>query len=350
MLTHDMVAGLGARILARLVLEQAERDPALGERLRALLAPAEPAEAGDPAMMGSSPAMVRLRRILERVAATDAPVLITGESGTGKELAAAAIHRGSARAAHPFVAINCAALPDSLIASELFGHEKGAFTGADQRRIGRIQAAEGGTLFLDEVGDLPLELQAHLLRFLQEGTIDRLGGHKPIPVDVRVVAATNLPLRRAVAEGRFRQDLFFRLNVLSVEVPPLRERGGDVERLAEHFLTRFAAESSRPVRGLAEGALALIRRHPWPGNVRELMAAMRRAAVMADGPLVEAEDLGLGETVEDGPSLLTARRVTEERLIRETLAGYRGNVKRTAEHLGVSRVTLYRLMEKHGIR
>ncbi|MEW5729513.1 MAG: sigma-54 dependent transcriptional regulator [Pseudomonadota bacterium] len=350
-----MLSRLDPDLLAGLVMEQADKDPALLARLRPLVAARGGRRgednAGLPPMVGDSPAMLRLYDTIRKVAGTDAPVLVTGESGTGKELAAIAIHERSPRAQGPFVPINCAALPKTLIASELFGHEKGAFTGADQRRIGRIQAADRGTLFLDEIGDLPMDLQAHLLRFLQENTIDRVGGHHPIKVDVRVIAATNVPLRKAVADGRFREDLFFRLNVLTLEMPPLRDRGADVDRLAAHFVAKFASEGGKLIHGLAPDALALVRRHGWPGNVRELIATMRRAVVMADGPWVRPEDLGLPEDARTGAatSLEAARRETEEALIRQALAAHRQNIKRTAEHLGVSRVTLYRMLERYGI-
>ncbi|MBW7850713.1 MAG: sigma-54-dependent Fis family transcriptional regulator [Rhodospirillales bacterium] len=369
MLTRQMLADLGADYLARLLLKRAPADPGLLEELRgAALArrPADkfgngrmaawPAIAVGPRMVGSSPAMQRVHGAVRKIAASAAPVLITGESGTGKELAALAIHQGSARAAGPFVPINCAALPPALIAAELFGHERGSFTGANQKRAGRIQSAEGGTVFLDEIGDLPLDLQAHLLRFLQENTIDRVGGHHPIKVDVRVVAATNAPLRRAVASGAFREDLYYRLNVLTLEMPPLRERGGDIDELAKHFLIRFSQEMNRPDRALSTDALTAIRAYSWPGNVRELAAALRRAVVMADGEKIEVADLdlpadGIHERNEDTVirSLEDARQQAELTLLRQALRANRSNVKRTAEQLGISRVTLYRLLEKHQI-
>jgi len=365
-LTTEMLTGLGADYLARLILEHAPRNPILLEELqdraRTLSpAPNSPApglqaeKAGGGRMIGSSPAMRRIHNTVRKIAATDAPVLVTGESGTGKELAAQAVHEQSARAPGPFVPINCAALPPALIAAELFGHEKGAFTGANQRRSGRIQSAEGGTVFLDEIGDLPLDLQAHLLRFLQENTIDRVGGHHPIKVDVRVIAATNTPLRKAVAAGRFREDLYYRLNVLTLDMPPLRERGGDVDELTAFFLDLFAREIDKPARSLHPEAAAAIRAYSWPGNVRELAATLRRAVVMADGDLLTAADLALPAPEPDPtrqpgpPSLEAARQKAEEAAVRQALRGNRGNVKRTAQQLGISRVTLYRLMEKHGI-
>lgn len=353
-ITKELVAGLGRETLAGLLIEQAGKDPALIARLRPLLlAGGSGRRQGEgPEMFGGSAAMQRVRQILAKVAAAEAPVLITGESGTGKELAAAAIHRNSPRAGGPLVPINCAALPKALIASELFGYEKGAFTGADQRRIGRIQSAHKGTLFLDEIGDLPLDLQAHLLRFLQEGTIDRVGAVQPIKVDVRIVAATNLPLRKAVADGRFREDLFFRLNVLTVEMPPLRERDQDIDLLSRTFVERFAREAGKPLLGLSPEAAEALRRHRWPGNIRELIGCLRRAVVMADGPWIRPPDLGL--PVEAAPSrsaspLKQARRGIEEDLIRKALSLEHNSITLAARHLGVSRVTLYRMMDRYRI-
>jgi len=296
-ITKELVASLGVETLASLILEQIGRDPALLERIKPALKGRPLAKAddsgGDPPMVGTSPALRKLQATIGKVAVTDAPVLITGESGTGKELAAVSIHQRSLRATGPFVPINCAALPKTLIASELFGHEKGAFTGADQRRIGRLQAADRGTVFLDEIGDLPMDLQAHLLRFLQESTIDRVGGTHPIKVDVRVIAATNVPLRKAVAEGRFREDLYFRLNVLTMEMPPLRERVEDIDPLVAHFVAKFAREAGKAIQGLSPEAAQLMRRYSWPGNIRELIATIRRAVVMADESLIRPEDLAL---------------------------------------------------------
>jgi len=353
-LTREMIASLGSDVLAALILEQMGRYPALLDGLKpALAARSDAGGKPAPALVGGSLAMRRLQAAIGKIAATEAPVLITGESGTGKELAATSIHERSRRAREPFVPINCAALPPHLIASELFGHEKGAFTGADQRRIGRLQAAHKGTVFLDEIGDLPLDLQAHLLRFLQESTIDRLGGSGPIRVDVRVIAATNVPLRKAVAEGRFREDLFFRLNVLTVEMPPLRERAEDIDALVSLFIARYAREAGRPLHGLSPEAAHLVRSYPWPGNVRELIATIRRAVVMADGPLIQPEDLALplpGHDSQAGRGVLgAAKREMEAGMIRRALAAHRHNITRTAEHLGVSRVTLYRMLERYGI-
>ncbi len=354
--TPESIAGLGAETLSRLLLEHMGQDPALRDRIRSVLVQQRPrgrVEEAPLAMIGTGSAIQRVRSTIAKVAYAEAPVLITGESGTGKEVTAVEIHRRSARSQGPFVPINCAALPQHLIASELFGHEKGAFTGADQRRIGRIQTADKGTLFLDEIGDLPLDLQVHLLRFLQENTIDRIGGSAPIKVDARIIAATNVPLRKAVAENRFREDLYFRLNVLTIEMPPLRERGADIDQLVSFFSSRFAREAGKIIEGFSPEAAALLHRHPWPGNIRELIATLRRAVIMADGAWIKADDLALpSEEAEEhgGGALSSARRGTEESLIRKSLEEHRHNIKRTAEHLGVSRVTLYRLLGKYGIK
>jgi DNA-binding NtrC family response regulator len=303
-------------------------------------------------MVGTSPAMIAVNTAIEKIARSGASALIQGESGTGKELVARAIHERSARAGGPFVAVNCAALPPSLIGSELFGHEKGAFTGALVRKIGRIEAAHGGSLFLDEVGDLPLELQGHFLRFLQERTIDRIGGTTPIQVDVRVIAATNVDLSKAQAEGRFREDLFYRLNVLTIDLPPLSKRGDDIELLATYYLERFARDLRRPMLGFRESALRAMRAYAWPGNVRELISCMQRAAVMAEGRWVNIADLGL-EGVEpssqDRPTLQEARADLEQRLVRDALEHSGHNVQAAARQLGVSRMTLYRLLERYDI-
>jgi DNA-binding NtrC family response regulator len=304
------------------------------------------------AMVGNSPAMRAVNAAIDKIARSDASALIQGESGTGKELVARAIHERSARARGPFVALNCAALPPGLIGSELFGHEKGAFTGALARKIGRVEAANGGSLFLDEIGDLPLELQGHLLRFLQERTIDRIGGTGPIVVDVRVIAATNADLAKAQAEGRFREDLFYRVNVLTIELPPLSQRGDDIELLARYYLERFARELRRPMLGFRDSALRAIRAYTWPGNVRELISCTQRAAVMAEGRWVAIADLGLDEAEPlspDRPTLQEARADLERRMVGEALEQSGHNVQAAARQLGVSRMTLYRLLERYGI-
>jgi DNA-binding NtrC family response regulator len=303
------------------------------------------------AMVGISPAMLAVHAAVEKIARSDASALIQGESGTGKELVARAIHARSARAGGPFIALNCAALPPSLIGSELFGHEKGAFTGALVRKIGRIEAAHGGSLFLDEIGDLPLELQGHFLRFLQERTIDRIGGTGPIAVDVRVIAASNIDLVKAQAEGRFREDLFYRINVLAIELPPLSQRGDDIELLARYYLERFARELRRPMLGFRDSALRAMRAYGWPGNVRELISCTQRAAVMAEGRWVTVADLGLEglEPSQGRPTLQEARADLEHRMVREALEQTGHSVQAAARQLGVSRMTLYRLLERYDI-
>ena len=377
-LTRRYLARLGANRLIDIVLEESGRNNSFRQRLaEATVAIAatgvsashsEEEETEMPHMVGGSPPMRVVFDAIRKFAASDAAVLITGESGTGKELAAVAIHERSKYRDGPFVPINCAGLPPTLIASELFGHEKGAFTSAHQRSVGRIYSARGGTVFLDEIGDLPLEVQANLLRFLQEKSIDRVGSSRPISVDVRVIAATNTDLHRAVAEGRFRKDLFFRLNVLWLEMPPLRAREGDVETLANYFLRSFAAELGRPSLQFEDSALEAIRRRDWPGNVRELISCVKRAVVMARSDSIELGDLGFppfaglqgGLSKYNGSrslealeiremSLAEAKNRIECALIQEILAREQ-NVTRAAEQLQISRVTLYRLMNKHGIQ
>lgn len=361
------IASVDAQKLASLLSEWASRDVVLRRRLLTLMSDAThqlseqanaplSTEGNGPLssyMVGSSQPMRRLFEAIRRYAVTNAPVLITGESGTGKELAARALHERSSFNRGPFVAINCGALPTTLIGSELFGYEKGAFTGATARKIGRIESAESGTIFLDEIGDLPLETQAHLLRFLQERTIERIGGCKPITITARVVAATNVNLRDAVAKGRFREDLFYRLNVLTLGMPPLRERGDDIALLTRFFLQRFASEMKRETLDFSLEAVRKITTYAWPGNVRELIACVRRAVVMADGPEITVRDLGLpDESKEEAATdkgLEKARGQAEAGLIRAALERNRFNIKQSAEELGISRVTLYRLIQKHDI-
>jgi DNA-binding NtrC family response regulator len=302
-------------------------------------------------MVGSCDAMLALFRSIRKVAMTDAPVFISGESGTGKELTAVAIHARSARRDQPFVAINCGAIPAHLLQSELFGYERGAFTGANQRKIGRVEAANGGTLFLDEIGDLPLESQASLLRFLQERKVERLGGHGSTPVDVRIISATHVDMQTAMIEGRFRADLYHRLCVLQIDEPPLRARGKDIELLAKHMLDRFKKDASRRLRGFAPDAIAAIHNYGWPGNVRELINRVRRAIVMSEGRQISARDLELGEYVEVAPvSLAQAREAAERQAIELALLRHRGRLGDAAQELGISRVTLYRLLSSHGMR
>ena len=302
-------------------------------------------------MLGECPSMHNLFRAIRKVAQNSAPAFIAGESGTGKELTAQAIHEASARASGPFIAINCGAIPPHLIQSELFGYEKGAFTGAHQRHIGWVEHANGGTLFLDEIGDLPLESQVSLLRFLQQGTITRLGGHQAIPLDIRIISATHVDLEAAQHHGGFRTDLFHRLCVLTLSVPPLRERGSDIVLLAEHILAQHASEASHRIRGFTPCALHAMMHYPWPGNVRELINRVRRALVMTDNRKISAADLHLeGYASVSGQTLEEAREGAESDAIRTAIARNGFHMGMTARELAVSRVTLYRLMQKHGIR
>jgi DNA-binding NtrC family response regulator len=302
-------------------------------------------------MVGSCDAMLALFRSIRKVAMTDAPVFISGESGTGKELTAMAIHERSSRRNAPFVPINCGAIPPHLLQSELFGYERGAFTGANQRKIGRVEAANGGTLFLDEIGDLPLESQASLLRFLQERKVERLGGHGSIDIDVRIISATHVDMNAAMIEGRFRSDLYHRLCVLQIDEPPLRARGKDIELLARHMLERFRKDASRRLRGFAPDAIAALHNYSWPGNVRELINRVRRAIVMSEGRAITARDLELAEYVEIVPvSLAQAREAAERQAIELALLRHRGRLGDAAQELGISRVTLYRLLCAHGMR
>jgi DNA-binding NtrC family response regulator len=301
-------------------------------------------------MVGQCDAMQQLYRYIDKCAVTDAPVFVAGESGTGKELTAQAIHMRSPRAKNTFVAINCAAIPPSLLQAELFGHERGAFTGAVQRKIGRIESAHEGTLFLDEIGDMPHECQAVLLRFLQEGTIERLGGTAPINVDVRVISATHVDLEKAVDDGRFRSDLYHRLCVLRLVEPPLRERGGDIKLLANYALSMYREDGARKIRGFSSDAMLAMSGYAWPGNVRELINCVRRAVVMSEGRFITATDLGLPHTVHTPPvTLAEIRSKAEKDAIEQALQRHGNKLSEAAADLGVSRATLYRLMHANRI-
>jgi two-component system, NtrC family, response regulator len=303
-------------------------------------------------MLGTSPKMHVVFETIRKVATRDAPVLILGESGTGKEMAARAIHRRSIRKDGPFVAINCAAIPETLIESELFGHEKGAFTGAHTQRPGRVEMAAGGTLLLDEFGELPLALQVKLLRFLQEQTIERVGGRKEIHVDTRLITATNVDLKKAVAEGKFREDLYYRIAVVAINMPPLRDRMGDTRLLAHAFLRRFAEENGRASLKFHRDALRAIEQHHWPGNVRELENRIRRAVIMADISGVKPPDLELTDNSDEPPvlGLKAAREAVERQVVQSALRKHGGNITSAATELGVTRPTLYELMERLGIQ
>jgi two-component system NtrC family response regulator len=302
-------------------------------------------------MIGTSPKMQDVFSTIRKVATTDAPVLIRGESGTGKELVARAIHRLSLRESKHFIPINCSAIPENLIESELFGHEKGTFTGAHAQRKGRFEMAEGGTLFLDEIGDLPLTLQVKLLRFLQEKTIERVGGREQIEVDTRVLAATNRDLEEAMKNATFRDDLYYRLSVINISLPALRERDADVVLLAKTFLDRYTSETRKKIKGFSSEAIEAIESYSWPGNVRELENRIKRAVIMSEGKKITLEDLEMKAVAgkREGLVLKDAREILEKGLILKAIARNENNLTKAASELGISRPTLYDLMEKLGI-
>jgi two-component system NtrC family response regulator len=304
-------------------------------------------------MITAAPEMLKVSRTIERVANTDVSVMLLGASGTGKELLARGLHDASARSKNAFVAINCAAIPENLLESELFGHEKGAFTGAVKTTEGKIEQAEGGTLFLDEVGDIPLPLQVKLLRFLQERVIERIGGRKPIPVNTRIVCATHQNVDAMVAAGSFREDLYYRLAEIVVRIPTLAERPGDAALIAKHFVLRYASKMNPQVKGLAPDALAAIDAWGWPGNVRELENRIKRAVIMADGKLITAADLDLKtgdpDDQDDVINLKAVRDATDKKAIRRAIARTEGNISNAAKLLGISRPTLYDLMKQHDL-
>ncbi|EKV32767.1 Response regulatory protein [Caenispirillum salinarum AK4] len=330
----------------RLIVERASHLHALEDENRRLAASKDRRPMLD--VLAESPKMLDVCRMIERVAPSDVNVLLTGESGTGKEVLARALHGASTRVDGPFVPINVAAIPETLLESELFGHEKGSFTGAHKTTLGKIEQADGGTLFLDEIGDMPHALQVKLLRFLQERVIERIGGRSQIAVDVRVVAATNRNLAEAIAEGAFREDLYYRLDEVGIHIPPLRERPGDATLLARHFLSRYAQEMKRPARGFTSDALRAIAAYEWPGNVRELENRVKRALVLADGSHITGTDLQLEEG--SFPTLRMAREEAEYEAVSKALCVADNNVSAAAKLLGVSRPTLYDLMRSLKLR
>jgi two-component system NtrC family response regulator len=304
-------------------------------------------------IIAASPQMLKVCRTVEKVAPTDVTTLLLGESGTGKELIARALHTLSSRADKPFVALNCAAIPDNLLESELFGYEKGAFTGAAKQTKGKIEFAEGGTFFLDEVGDLSLSLQAKILRFLQERVIERVGGRQEIPVNVRVICATHRDLQELIKEEQFREDLYYRISEITIRIPPLRERTGDALLLARNFLEKFGKQHGRAVNGFANDAQTSIQNYAWPGNVRELENKIKRAVIMADTDRITSEDLELDDLImeNDESTILNLRQAREQaelNALRQALNLSKNNISRAAELLGISRPTLYDLMNKFG--
>ena len=306
-------------------------------------------------IVSRDPGMLKLCRSVEKVAPSSASVMLLGDSGSGKELIARGLHALSSRHAQRFIAINCAAIPENLLESELFGYERGAFTGAARQTLGKIELAHGGTFFLDEVGDMPMGLQAKLLRFLQERVIERVGGRAEIAVDVRIVCATHQDLKVLAEQGRFREDLYYRLSEIVLRIPPLRERAGDAALLAHHFKNKFCASEGRASLHFSNDALQAIESYDWPGNVREVENCIRRAVIMSDGPQIAADDLGLPASAQAAPvdeaiNLRQAREAAEYKVMVRALARADGNIAKAAELLGVSRPTLYDLMGHHGIK
>ncbi|OOC11521.1 MULTISPECIES: PEP-CTERM-box response regulator transcription factor [Thioalkalivibrio] len=335
--------------LLRMIVDRAARLYALEAENRALALHSNSPLSG---LITSDPDMLKVCRMVERVAPSDATVLLLGSSGTGKEVLARALHDLSDRANERFVAINCAAIPENLLESELFGYEKGAFTGASRQTIGKIEHANNGTLFLDEIGDLPQSLQAKLLRFLQERKVERLGGRAEIPVNVRIIGATNQNLADLIRDGSFREDLYYRIGEIEIRIPPLKDRQGDASLIAHALLKQFAREQRKPHRGFTRDATDAIEAYDWPGNVREMENVVRRAVIMADGPLLTARDLGLDHLTEEAPSprLREVRNSAEREAILRAMARSNQNIAQAADLLGVTRPTVYSLLDKLGLR
>lgn len=334
----------------KLIIERALRLQELEQENRRLSTQSTESPFAD--LITSSPKMLKVCETIRRVATADVRVMLTGESGTGKEVLARALHAASERASKPFIAINCAAIPENLLESELFGHEKGSFTGAVKQTIGKIEQANGGTLLLDEIGDMPLPLQAKLLRFLQERVIERIGGRNQIELDVRVVSATNQDLGNMIKTGEFREDLYYRLEEVGVHIPALRERDGDAVLLANFFLQQFAGNRKKSFRGFTKDAIAAINAYHWPGNVRELENRIKRASVLADGKFIGLEDLDINvrDSAKAVPTLREARDAAEHEAVTLALSMAQGNLTTAAKVLNVSRPTLYDLMKNHDLK
>ena len=355
----------------KIILSRAFHLAALEDDNRRLKDSSTGQEKGYSGIFGQCPQMQQVFAMIKKVASIDVPILILGESGTGKEVVAQAIHNRGIRKDSNFVAINCGAIPETLLESELFGHEKGAFTGAHNKVLGKVEYADNGTLFLDEIGEMAPLLQVKLLRFLQEKIIQRVGGREEIPVDTRIIAATNIDIQQSIQSGKFREDLYYRIGVITIDLPPLRERGEDIELLANVFLRRFSQEFGQKVRGFSASSLKIMREHQWPGNVRELENKIKRAVVMTESPIVEPAALGfedcespqVDEDIEShkgtlgsscgfnfaGVSLKEARSEVEHYLLQQALEDSQGNIMKAAAQLGVSRPTFYDLLKKHGL-
>lgn len=351
---HDVVSKpVEADLIIRLIRRACWLSDA--ESHSEIIHPQEPSALEE--MIGTGEAIQRVFTAIRKVATSDLPVLITGESGTGKELAAKAIHERSDQKGKPFVAINCGAIPETLIESELFGHERGAFTGAVQQKKGRVEAAQGGTLFLDEVGEVPISLQVKLLRFLQEHQFERVGGQQSISIDVRVIAATNVNLKSAIEHGSFREDLFYRLAVMHIHLPPLRDRSEDVLLISSVFLRQLAQQQGRQFKGFSDDAIRAIKQYSWPGNIRELLNKLRRAVVMADRPYITSIDMELSlpgteeahEEKVSPESLGQMQEKVEIDLLSHALARHQGNLSWVARDLQISRPTLYRRLRRYGL-
>jgi two-component system, NtrC family, response regulator len=341
----------------KVILKRAFHLANIEEQNRSLQSAMEVKSSDMGGIIGNCPEMLTVFSTVRKVATSDVPIFITGESGTGKELVARAIHETSLRNKGPFIPINCGAIPENLLESEFFGHERGSFTGAHTTVQGKLQYAHKGTLFLDEIGELPVNLQVKLLRFLQEGTIQRVGGREDIPVDTRTVCATNVDTARAISEGRFREDLFYRVSVITINLPPLRERGDDIMLLAHYFLQLFNHEHKKRVRHFSSAAVSFLQSHDWPGNVRELRNRVQRAIIMTDTTSIKPSDLGAKQEADeqhpltrDIITLREARNKLEREMIGASIERHTDNILKAAEELGVSRPTFYDLMKKHGLK
>jgi len=341
----------------KIILDRAFHLATLEEENRRLQSVSLQRQGGMHGIFGQCQEMETIFSTIRKVASADVPVMILGENGTGKEMVARAIHNQSLRKDGPFVPINCGAIPENLLESELFGHEKGAFTGAAGRVQGKVEFAHGGTLFLDEIGELPLSLQVKLLRFLQEKVIQRVGGREDIAIDARIVAATNVDIETAIKKGNFREDLYYRIGVINLKLPPLRERGDDIRLLAGLFLSRYSNEFNKKIKGFSAASESAMKRYAWPGNVRELENKIKRAIIMTDSPVLDPADLGFSGVVEKSPdfsvvgmTLKDARDKVERDLLDASLKSHGGNVAKASESLGVSRPTFYDLMKKHGLQ